>query len=118
MYRLWLQKRGNFTVIPKELPKEQIIGNIESALQEEHAEIICTENSGRLRKAPAPKKYLTRSMKELNLDKTILILSADKRNATVVLNTKEYENTIRELLDPTRNLDEIQHDQQQRSSVE
>ena len=40
------------------------------------------------------------AIKNLNSDKNILILSADKGNATVVMNTDDYDQKIKDLLDP------------------
>ena len=42
-----------------------------------------------------------RALKDLNTDENILILPADKENATVVMNTTDYEYKIEELLDPS-----------------
>ena len=38
-------------------------------------------------------------MKSLNSDPDIIILPADKGNATVIMQTEEYKDKIRELLD-------------------
>ena len=103
-----LAKEGNYAVTPKEIPKEQIIANIETAIRtlpEEQAVTIRTETSCILRKAKPPKRNLTnkefRALKDLNTDENILILPADKGNATVVMNTTDYEYKIEELLDPS-----------------
>ncbi|XP_074037787.1 uncharacterized protein [Leptinotarsa decemlineata] len=42
-------------------------------------------------------------LKSLNSDEGIRIISADNGNATVLLNTKEYNSKIEELLDPSNN---------------
>ena len=103
-----LAKGGNYAVTPKEIPKEQIIANIETAIRslpEEQAVTIRTETSCILRKAKPPKRNLTnkkfKALKDLNTDENILILPADKGKATVVMNTTDYEYKIEELLDPS-----------------
>ena len=85
---------------------EDIIANVESALYhlpEEKAEEIRGEVTRILRKAKPPKSNITRkernAIKSRNSDPNIIILPADKGNATVIMETEEYKDKIRELLD-------------------
>ncbi|GJQ78644.1 hypothetical protein Trydic_g11747 [Trypoxylus dichotomus] len=62
-----------------------------------------------LRKTRPPKKNLStenlKALIELKRDKNIIILPADKCNATVVLNTRNYKHNMQKLLDgPTYKL--------------
>ncbi|XP_060529935.1 uncharacterized protein LOC132704141 [Cylas formicarius] len=64
----------------------------------------CMGNQSKHTKAKPPKTNLTRSeglaLRSLNTDEDIIILPADKGNATVLLKTEEYDRKIEELLDP------------------
>ena len=100
------KKGGNFAIIPNTIPIEDIIFNIESAIRslpECEAEEIRCESSRILRKAKTPKCNIKHSeklaIKELNDNKNILILPADKGNATVVIETDDYKWKILDLLD-------------------
>ena len=102
-----LAKGGNFAITPKEIPKEEIIANLESALRflpEEKAQELRTETARILKKAKPPKSNLKprefKAIRELNKDENILVLPADKGNATVVINTEDYKRKINDLLDP------------------
>ncbi|XP_054715271.1 uncharacterized protein LOC129224748 [Uloborus diversus] len=85
-----------------------IIANIESSLRQlpqAEAEEIRREASRILHKAKPPRSNVSnaerKAIKSLNEDKSIVILPADKGNATTVLNTEDYRRKIRDLLDPT-----------------
>ncbi|XP_054711439.1 uncharacterized protein LOC129221028 [Uloborus diversus] len=82
--------------------------NIESSLRQlpqAEAEEIRREASRILHKAKPPRSNVSnaerKAIKSLNEDKSIVILPADKGNATTVLNTEDYRRKIRDLLDPT-----------------
>ncbi|XP_062837651.1 uncharacterized protein LOC134299269 [Anolis carolinensis] len=103
-----LEKGGNFAVTTTRIPVENIIANVESAiyqLPEEEAEEVRMETARILRNAKLPPSNITRkerqAIKDLNSDPEIIILPADKGNATVIMETKQYKEKIRQLLDPT-----------------
>ncbi|XP_072380766.1 uncharacterized protein [Diabrotica undecimpunctata] len=86
-----LAKGVNFAIAPKVTPKEDIIANIESAIRNlpiEKAEEIRTESARILHKAKTPKNNLShqeiRAIKSLNAYKDVVILPADKGNATIL----------------------------------
>nr|XP_060622650.1 uncharacterized protein LOC132769734 [Anolis sagrei ordinatus] len=103
-----LAKGGNFAVTATRIPVENIIANVESAiyrLPEEEAEEVRAEAARILKKAKLPSSNITRkerqAIRDLNSDPDILILPADKGNATVIMHTEQYKEKIRKLLDPT-----------------
>ncbi|XP_049792346.1 uncharacterized protein LOC126199468 [Schistocerca nitens] len=74
-----LQKGGNFAIIPRTIPMEDIIANTEAAIRTlpcERAEEIRTETARILRRAKPPacnlKKEEVQAIKNLNADKSIL----------------------------------------------
>lgn len=102
-----LSKGENFAITPKSVPVEDIIANVEASLRkvpQEIAEKIRQESSRVLQKAKPPKSNITgkeqKALKNLRANKDIVILKADKGNATAILNTKDYESKINDLLDP------------------
>ena len=92
-------------VTPHTIPLEDIIANVEAAwlLPLEQVENVRIKMSCILNKAPKPISSLStqerKVIKILSTDKSIVILPADKGNATVVILTEHY-NKIIELLDP------------------
>lgn len=101
-----LSKGPNFAIAPPKIPKDEIISQIEDAilgLPTEAANNIRRQTSNILRNAKPPKPNLTRperlALRELNSNPEIIILPADKGNATVVLNKHDYDTKIRTLLD-------------------
>ncbi|ERL83437.1 hypothetical protein D910_00414 [Dendroctonus ponderosae] len=100
-----LAKGGNFPIVPSRLPVEDIISNGESGIRLlpiQTAEPIKAETSRILQRSKPPKSNFTfserKALKTLNEDKEILVLPADKGNATVVMSLLNYENKIKELL--------------------
>ncbi|GJQ80596.1 hypothetical protein Trydic_g19999 [Trypoxylus dichotomus] len=67
-----LEKGGNFAVTPKSIPKEEIIANVEAAI----------------RRPPTTE------------GDAVPIIQTDKDNATVIINTDEYKQKIKMLLEP------------------
>ncbi|KAK9685252.1 hypothetical protein QE152_g38179 [Popillia japonica] len=71
-------------------------------LDEHETETIIQEVSHILRNTAPPKKNVTRNeyqaLKTLNNDEIIIILPADKRNATVVMNRTVYEEKMNHLI--------------------
>ncbi|XP_054709735.1 uncharacterized protein LOC129219380 [Uloborus diversus] len=73
-------------------------------LPKDVSEDIRQEASRILQRANTPRSNITaqerRALKQLKSNHDIVILAADKENATAVLNTKDYQDKIQELLDP------------------
>lgn len=102
-----LAKGGNYAVTPQEVPTEDIISNLEAAIRylpDEKAQELRTETARILQKAKPPKRNLKpkefKAIRDLNKDGSILVLTADKGNATVVMDTVDYRTKIKDLLDP------------------
>ncbi|GJQ78415.1 hypothetical protein Trydic_g22237 [Trypoxylus dichotomus] len=101
-FRFW----PKVAITPKNLPVENPIVNVESSIRGltvDAAEEIRRETSRILQHAKAPKNSFTnkeRSAIKTNADKHIIVLSADKGNATTVLNYGDYTQKIRNLPDP------------------
>ncbi|XP_072395107.1 uncharacterized protein [Diabrotica undecimpunctata] len=103
-----LSKGFNFAVAPARIPVENIISEVESSITNippETAEIIRQDVSQILRTAKPPKRNLTREEKEalrdLQKNKEIIVLPADKGNATVVMNIDDYDKKLTDLLNDT-----------------
>ena len=82
----------NFAVVPRVLPKEEIVQRLEPKLyhlKNDVASNIRVYIAEVLRRAKLPRSKLTKNMRDavrnLRTDKFIHILRADKGNATVVL---------------------------------
>ena len=105
-----LEKGLNFALTPTRIPYENIISNVEEAiirnkLPPSDAEVLRQDIAVLLRKSKVPKSNATTeercALKSLRNNKDILILRADKGNATVVINTVDYNDKIGTLLDDT-----------------
>ncbi|XP_018309593.1 uncharacterized protein [Mycetomoellerius zeteki] len=101
-----LAKDPNFAVAPRKFQKEEIISQIESIiyrLPAEQADNIRRQDiSNILSKAKTPPPNTTRqerlTLQDLNRDADIIVLPADKGNATVVMNTSDYKKKMKNLL--------------------
>ncbi|XP_022093238.1 uncharacterized protein LOC110980660 [Acanthaster planci] len=95
----------NFKLIPRSLPKEEIIQATEPTLRrldKTTADEILVDISQALRKhknhKPKPNREDRSAIKSLCQDKSIHILLADKGNATVVMDRVEYDQKIMDIL--------------------
>ena len=101
-----LEKGFNFAITPKSIPELDIVTGVETGLRKirnaaavtiarsKVAEILKTAN-------PPPNRNVTReeeALKEWKNNEKIVILKADKGNATVVMNTEDYEEKVNSLL--------------------
>ena len=103
-----LERGFNFATTPKTIPKEEIIASVEAALrkhrnlQPERAEVARAAIANVLHHAKPPQPNRTKSehaaMRDLQTNKDITILQADKANATVILDTTDYEEKANALL--------------------
>ena len=96
----------NFAVTPQKIPYHDIIAATEATarqLDAEKAKNLREEVSNALHKARLPASNLDRGMskalKDLRKDDSIVILPADKGNATVVLDRTKYEKKMNKLLE-------------------
>jgi uncharacterized protein (UPF0335 family) len=103
-----LAKGLNFAVAPQRIPVEDIITGVETGiykLSSDDAETVRQLTCDILRKAKPPISNISTdertALKQLKLNKNLSILPADKGNVTVVMNTKDYKDKIRTLLDDT-----------------
>ena len=100
-----LQKGLNFCVAPSKIPKLEIIASVECVthkLLPEAQEELRWQIRSALTAAKQPKPNLLHGelagLKALRKDSSIIILPADKGNATVVMNTVDYEDKVMQLI--------------------
>ena len=96
----------NFAMTPKTIPTEQYIAGTESTAQQldsKRANDLRTLVSRTLQTATTPKSNLPgnlrKTVEQLSKDKSIVIIKADKGNATVVLNRQDYEDKLNTMLE-------------------
>ena len=102
-----LSKGLNYAVTPTKIPTPDIVSTIESALRKvtpSHlAESARVRIIGLLQRPKLPASNITpderKAILHLKQEKDIMILPSDKGRAVVVLDTAEYDNKIRTLLD-------------------
>ena len=96
----------NFAVAPKAVPVVDIIAAVEctaNELPEETALEFRVEVKKCLQNAKKPRSNLSKeqreALKKLKEDESIVILPADKGNATVIMNKEDYEKKMEDILD-------------------
>ncbi|XP_047998166.1 uncharacterized protein LOC125235611 [Leguminivora glycinivorella] len=103
-----LEKGLNFAITPKRIPYETVICGVEEAITRNKvpscdAEALRQDVAVILRRAKLPKSNTTTeeriALRNLKNNEDILVLKADKGNATVVMDTAAYDGKIRHLLD-------------------
>ncbi|CAH2086613.1 unnamed protein product [Euphydryas editha] len=102
-----LEKGLNFAITPRRIPFEEIICNVEDCLiknnlRKEDMEAMRQDVSSVLRRSKLPKPNLSKeesiALKNLRARSDITVLRADKGNATVVMDTSDYNTKIEQLL--------------------
>ena len=95
----------NYAVTPKSIPTHNIIATTEATakqLDTTTAEKLRAGVSNILQSSKAPRSnlptHLCKATKELRNEQDIIILPADKGNATVVMDRKDYVGKINEML--------------------
>ena len=105
-----LAKGMNFALTPISIPYEQVICTVEETIIRNKvptadADILRQDVAVILRKSKLPKSNITTeerlALKQLRSNPNILVLKADKGNATVVMNSEEYVSKVRTLLADT-----------------
>jgi hypothetical protein len=101
-----LSKGLNYAIAPNRIPYKKIICGVESSilhLSKESAEIIRQDTTSILRKAKPPAPNISKeeiaALKELKENTSIVIVPADKGNATVVMDEENYRLKMNKLLD-------------------
>ena len=101
-----LEKGFNFAIVPRKIPILDIVSGVEEGLRQiNDAALVTTARSkvaGVLKHARVPQRNMTKdeekALKELIADEDIKILKADKGNCTVVMDSKDYNTKIYDLL--------------------
>ncbi|XP_046409097.1 uncharacterized protein LOC124173978 [Ischnura elegans] len=100
-----LSKGLNFAPAPKSIPFLDFIGGVEQAIRKlpvEAADEIRSDVVMTLKRAVPPKPNLTReernALHAIRRDPKIVVLPADKGNATVLMPTEEYHKKVNEIL--------------------
>ena len=100
-----LAKGLNYAVTPEKIPTEEFIVAAEQAtwsLPQEQKDKLCADITGVLKSAKVPKQNITRqertALKGLQKEKSITILPADKGKATVIMEKREYQEKMKEML--------------------
>ena len=103
--RIILKKGLNFAVAPRKIPLEEIICAIEDAvttLPENEANEVRQDCAVILRRATPPKHNINKNeaaaLKNMKTNNKIMIMKADKGNATVVMDTHDYLSKMEEHL--------------------
>ncbi|XP_037299336.1 uncharacterized protein LOC119190756 [Manduca sexta] len=102
-----LAKGLNFAPTPRKIPVEAIITGIEETIAhnkipDQDAECLRQDVSSVMRKSKLPKPNMSKreftALKDLRNDSSLLVLPADKGNATVIVDTAAYEKKLTELV--------------------
>ncbi|XP_047985758.1 uncharacterized protein LOC125225986 [Leguminivora glycinivorella] len=102
-----LAKGLNFAPTPNRIPIETIITSVEGTIIQNRipatgADCIRQDVASMIRKSHLPKSNMPqgelRALRELRENLDVLVLPADKGNATVIVDTQAYDNKIAELL--------------------
>ena len=100
-----LAKGPKFAITPKNSPNVDYTAAVESVCQkltEQDTEELRADINGLLRRGQAPKPYLNKTevkaLAELKQDKDMIVLTADKDMAMVVLDRKNYTQKAENLL--------------------
>ena len=119
-----LEKGLNFAQAPAHVPKMEIVAAVEPALRDMQnkvaAEVCRAKVSGILRRSTPPESNISmeekEALQELKNNEDIVIVPADKGNATVVLDAVDYEQKAMDVIgkkpfervdnDPTRKVED------------
>ena len=112
-----LVKGLNYAVTPEKIPTEEFVVAAEQAtwsLPQEQKDKLRADVTGVLKSAKVPKQNITRqertALKGLQKEKSITILPADKGKATVIMETREYQEKIKEMLNDEATYEKLKKD--------
>ena len=111
----------NFAVTPDKIPVNEIIVATEQAtwcVSNEKKDSLRAEICGILKSAKRPNNNLTQNerhaLKELQKEKSITILPADKGRATVILKSQEYQDKMNGMLSDRNTYEKLKKDPTQK----
>ena len=100
-----LKKGLNFAVTPANIPATEIIAKVEAAVRKldaEQADTVRRAVNGILQQAEPPEPNITKEIREalksLKEDESIKVLPADKRRASIVMDTDTYRAKMSTLI--------------------
>lgn len=106
---LALQKGTNFALAPKKIPTAEILAAVEngiSGLPVEDKLALRSQVSQVLQRASVPPPNLpqaeVRALHNLRKDQDRLVIPADKGNCTVVMDRKDYDDKVQQMLNDQR----------------
>nr|XP_034826501.1 uncharacterized protein LOC117983968 [Maniola hyperantus] len=108
----------NFALTPRNIPIESIVCSIEdtivrNSIPAREAECLRQDIATFLRRAKLPQSNINRedrtALLNIRNNKDILILPADKGNATVIVDTEVYEDKINQLLSDTNTYKKVNY---------
>ena len=112
-----LVKWFNYAVTPEKIPTEEFVVAAEQAtwsLPQEQKNKLRADITGVLKSAKVPKQNITRqertALKGLQKEKSITILPADKGKATVIKETREYQEKMKEMLNDEATYEKLKKD--------
>ena len=112
-----LAKGLNYAVTPEKMPTEEFVVAAEQAtwsLPQEQKDKLRADITGVLKSAKVPKQNITRqertALKGLQKEKSITILPADKGKATVIMETREYQDKMKEMLNDEATYEKLKKD--------
>ena len=117
-----LQKGTNFALAPKKIPTAEIVAGIEdgiSGLPEDEKLVLRSQVSQVLQRATVPPPNLPqaelRALHNLRKDQDRLVIPADKGNCTVVMDRKDYDDKVQQMLNDQRTYKVLDKDPTQRT---
>ena len=117
-----LQKGTNFALAPKNIPTAEIVAAVEngiSALPVEDKLVLRSQVAQVLQRASAPPPNLPqaelRALYNLRKDQDRLVIPADKGNCTVVMDRKDYDDKVQQMLSNQRTYKVLDKDPTQRT---
>lgn len=117
-----LQRGANFALAPRKIPTTEIVAGVEDgiyALPEEDRLVLRSQISQVLQRATIPPLNLPqeelRALHDLRKDKDRLIIPADKGNCTVVMDRKDYDKKVQQMLNDHKTYKILDKDPTQRT---
>ena len=122
-----LQKGTNSALVPKKIPTAEIVAAVEnviSGLPVEDKLVLRSQVAQVLQRASAPPPNLPqaelRALHSLRKDQHRLVIPADKDNCTVMMDRKDYDDKVQQMLSDQRTykvLDKTPHNERKGNSM-